>query len=269
MAPTPPTPKDAATVIVLRDAGAMQVFLVKRHSKTGFMAGAYVFPGGKLDDADFDPRLGDRSTRDAATCANALGEQDEARSLALFFAAIRETFEECGVLLASGDLNDETRTGLQEGRVLFADAAAEAGLSFELAIVPQARWITPVVEKRRYDTRFFLAQVPPDQIAAHDQRETTAGEWMTPIEALTRQDRGEILLPPPTQRTLEWLRDQGTIEAAFANAPSPPPVVQPVAQQDEGTLILALPGDPLHPESTPAFEGSTRFVLEGGRWWSR
>jgi len=269
----PSTPRDAATVIILREAGdAAEVFLVRRHASSGFMGGAHVFPGGKLDDADGHPALLSRIRgRTPEDCAAALGERDPSKSVALFLAAIRETFEEAGVLLAQGEVDEATRHALQVGETTLVEVAEAADLHFELnRLVPQARWVTPVVERRRYDTRFFLTCVPPDQRASHDRRETTEGAWWTPADALAKADAGEILLPPPTRRTLEWLAERGRVEDALSLAASrPPPLVQPVFVDDDGTFVLALPGDPLHPTQEPAFGGATRFVLEGDRWTSR
>ena len=257
-------------MIVLR--APFEVFMVRRHSKSGFMAGAYVFPGGKLDEADCDPALVDHAAgRSAAECAQVLAEDDVARSVGLFFAAIRETFEEAGVLLAEGDLPEAERDRLHDNEVTLLELARRESLRFHLdALIPQARWITPTVEPRRYDTRFFLARAAADVNASHDAHETTESAWMTPQHALEREKAGEIQLPPPTLRTLQWLVEQGGIDAAFvAAAARKPPVIQPVFHNLDGVFTLALPGDPLHPIDEPAFEGVTRFVLEKGRWWTR
>jgi len=272
---TPAAPKDAATVVVLRDTeDRFEVFLVRRHGKSGFMAGAHVFPGGKLDDEDADPRLGARlAGRTPGDCARALGEDDVAKSAALFVAGVRETFEEAGVLVADGfeaDERDAARKALHEGGS-FVRLAEELDLTLRLdRLVPQARWITPTVEPRRYDTRFFLARVGTNVDASHDAIETTAGEWMTPDAALVKERAGEISLPPPTMHTLTWLSRFETAQAALDDAATrTPPTVQPEFRDVAGSFVLALPGDPLHSVAEPAFDGATRFVLEKGRWWAR
>lgn len=276
--------RDAATIVVLRnDPGAKesayQIFMVRRHDKSGFMAGAYVFPGGRLDDADRSAALAARCRGLSADDAAArLHEDEPQRALALFIAAARETFEEAGVLLAKprggGTLDldlDPLRDALNDGSLAFETLLADHDLELTMHdLWPQARWVTPVVESRRYDTRFFLARAPEGQVARHDAIEVTAGEWLSPRDALQREREGTLSLPPPTLRTLEHLSTLPTIDAVFADARSrTPPIIQPVFHDDDGAMTLALPGDPLHPIETPAFPGSTRLVLERGRWWSR
>jgi 8-oxo-dGTP pyrophosphatase MutT (NUDIX family) len=269
-------PRDAATVLLVRDrdAGGIEVFMVRRHAKSGFMGGAHVFPGGKLDEADVDPALLARTRgRDEAAAAASLGEDIGSRALGLFVAAVRETFEESGVLLA--DLPAGTDVGAAwkrlEGGEPFGAllASLDATLRLDL-LVPHARWITPAVEPRRYDTRFFLALAPADQVASHDRHEITDAEWLGPADALARERAGDITLPPPTMRTLELLgRFDRAAELLADAATRRPPLVRPVFHALPEGLILALPGDALHPEPEPVMPGGTRFVLEQGRWWSR
>ncbi len=248
--------------------------MVRRHAKSGFMAGAHVFPGGKLDATDAAPDLIALTTgraRDEA--AHVLGESvDGAKALSLFVAAVRETFEEAGVLLA--DVPNPTR--LEDARARleagtpFVEVVASLGATLRLDwLVPQARWITPEVEPRRFDARFFLARAPSTQRAEHDRRETTEAAWMTPAHALERERLGGITLPPPTLRTLECLSAFDRAEDALADAASrPPPLVRPVFRQEQETVMLCLPGDPGHPEDAPVLPGPTRFVLARGRFWS-
>jgi len=265
-------------VLVLRPGvgdAAFEVFMVRRHGKSGFMAGAHVFPGGKLDDADGSDAILDRCIGlTAEEAAARLGESDGRRALALHVAAIRETFEEAGVLIADGadavELAD-ARQKLHDGTFSFERFVIDADLQLRLSeLQPQARWITPEVEPRRYDTHFFLARAPRKQDASHDAIETTAGEWLSPTVAIAKMDAGTIQLPPPTLRTLQVLEASTTVDAAFADAASrKPPTIMPVFHDDDGTFVLALPGDPKHPVKERAFPGPTRLVLEGGRWWAR
>ena len=269
--------RDAATVLLLRDRepGGFEVLLVKRHGASGFMAGAHVFPGGKLDAADSsEPMLTRARGRDAAQAQQALNEPElaPATALGLFVSAARETFEEAGVLFAAplGPVAlPDARKRLAESS--FAALLAELDLCLELdCLVPLSRWITPVIEPRRFDTRFFLARMPEGQEAAHDAHETTEHAWLSPSEALDALAAGSILLPPPTLRSLQWLADFASAQAALDHAAAQkPPRVAPVIQQVDGKLAVLLPGDPLHPERTPAFPGSTRVVLENGRFWAK
>ena len=274
----PAPTKDAATIMLLRDRDGegFEVFMVRRHAKSGFMGGAFVFPGGKLDEADSNEALLSRCVgRTREDAARALGELDDsARAIGLYVAAVRETFEEAGVLLADFDESvdlDHARQRIAAGEP-FASWLAEHDVRLRLdRIVPWARWVTPVVEPRRYDTRFFVAVAPSGQVAAHDRHETVDAAWMTPREALERERRGEIQLPPPTMRNLELLEAHGSSRDVIeqAQATAPPPYVDPVFIDDAGTWILALPGDPLHHAGAPVIPGATRFVLTEGRWWSR
>jgi 8-oxo-dGTP pyrophosphatase MutT (NUDIX family) len=272
----PVAPRDAATVLLLREEEpeGFSVFMVRRHAKSGFMAGAYVFPGGTLDAEDRAPGVLAKVTgRSAEEAAAMLGETDGALALGLFVAALRETFEEAGVLLADGvgdaDLS-EARDRLNAGAD-FGVLVDELGLTLRVdALAPLSRWVTPTVEKRRYDARFFVARAPTDQEAAHDRVEVTAGEWLRPNDALARWERGEIALPPPTLRTVEQLASFDSVDAVFASAEGEVPrPVQPELLQLEDTMALVLPGDPAHSVSETRIAGPTRFVLIDGRFRSR
>ncbi len=270
--------RDAATVLLLRDrpSGEFEVLMVKRHGQSGFMAGAHVFPGGKLDAADSTDEMACRLIGlSAEEARQALGEPElpSARALGMFVAALRETFEEAGVLLAdfalSADLS-AARKHLHEG-TSFADVLAELDAHLRVdQIVPFSRWVTPVVEPRRFDTRFFVARVDPSQRAEHDKRETTTHAWLTPREAIEATLRAQIMLPPPTLKSLLELSNFESAEAVLAAARArKPPMVEPVIQHIDGALTILLPGDPQHPERVAALSGSTRMVLEDGRFVAR
>lgn len=272
----PATPRDAATVVLLRDTPAgFEVFLVRRHAKSGFMGGATVFPGGKLDDQDRDPRILSRVTgRSGEETGRVLNEPDAPeRALALFVAAIRETFEEAGVLLAEVSRIDAIaaeRERMERG-ASFADVleALDARLRLDW-LVPLSRWVTPAVEPRRFDARFFLTRIPPGQTAARDARETTESHWLSPADALASDLADRILLPPPTLRTLENLSVHAAIDEALAAARARAlPLVRPVFVDDDSGPSLVLPGDPAHTETERVVPGTTRFVLENGRFRSR
>lgn len=272
----PVTPRDAATVVLLRDTPAgYEVFLVRRHAKSGFMGGATVFPGGKLDEQDRDARILARVRgRASAEAARVLDELDmPERALALFVAAIRETFEEAGVLLAEvarPDAIAAERARLEQG-ASFADVLDALGAELRLDwLVPLSRWVTPAVEPRRFDARFFLTRIPPGQTAARDARETTEAHWLSPADALAHDLADRILLPPPTLRTLENLSVHAAIDDALEAARrGTPPLVRPAFVHDDDGPSLVLPGDPAHAERERVVAGPTRFVLENGRFRSR
>ena len=158
----------------------------------------------------------------------------------------------------------------------------EAAVQLDVAaLVPLAHWITPSSEPKRYDTHFFLARMPAGQVAKHDESETVAHLWATPVDILERNARGEMKLPPPTIRTLEELAPHATFAAARAWAEQRPrlPIMPKMVPEGE-TLVIVLPWDPAYaglpgdgdaidPAHPVARGRSSRFVLEEGRWWGR
>lgn len=233
MTPVPVRP--AATVIVLRPAldAPFQVLLVKRNDQVAFMAGAHVFPGGRVDDTDAPEPAGACDGLDTMGRFTDLAPLDEARHRV---AAIRELLEEAGVLLArdaTGVMADAATTAAVRASATpaspFVQHLAARGLRVALdAVMPFAHWVTPELEIRRYDTRFLLAHVPATQAASHDDGEMTALEWLTPHDALARCARGELLLPPPTWTTLKQFGTFASIDEAWQWAATTPIVrVQP------------------------------------------
>jgi len=267
-------PRDAATVLLLRDVDdGFEIYLVRRHQKSGFMGGAHVFPGGTVDAADGELAVWQRTHGlDGEEASARLGEelaQDRAR--ALFVAAARETFEEAGVLLGlEGEAPAALRKRANAGEA-FEALLAEAGLSIALGdLWPYARWITPEVERRRYDARFFLVRAPADQRPAPDLFETTEGAWMRPQRALAAAAEGQILLPPPTLRTLENLAEEPSVQAALDHARERrPPLIAPRFLLVGQTPTIVLPGDPEHPVQQAAVPGGSRISLIDGRWVSQ
>ena len=266
-----PQIQDASTVIVLRDTNeGIETFMLCRHHRSGFMGGAHVFPGGKVDERDSAAEWKHRVDRSPEEITARLGEPDVERGLGLLIAAVRETFEEAGVLLAriapSASLEDARRR--LHGGSDFLRLAEELDLRIDVsALAPYARWITPEMESRRFDTRFYIASVPNGQKASHDGSETTSAAWLRPADALEQIRSGRIKLAPPTVRTLQWLAGFADTDSAIAEALSrKPPLVRPKIVSGEGAWFLALPGDPEHPEDEPALPGATRMVFEGGAW---
>lgn len=208
--------------------------MLRRNDKVAFMAGAYVFPGGRVDDADH-AHAARGSVADGESRFPGLTAQTE---LPYRMAAARELEEEAAVRVDVADLE------------------------------PLAHWVTPEIETRRYDTRFFLVRMPEGQEAKHDEGETTELAWLPPAAAIECARRKEIMLPPPTWTTLKRLARFRTIEEVFAWAQRTPIVrVQPNLLRDPHRTVLTLPGDPSH----PTIEGwdvpeDTRFLLQEGRW---
>ncbi|MDO9230463.1 MAG: hypothetical protein Q7U03_12965 [Syntrophales bacterium] len=287
-------PRDAATVILLRDQteGPYEVFLMRRHRNQIFMGGAFVFPGGGLDDADADPEIAAcTSGFRAADAKRLLQETDlpEAIALGLFVAAIRETFEEAGVLLARdarGSVVDlsapETaarfssyRLELHEERLTLAELVRREGLVFAPdLLIPYAHWITPEIESRRFNTRFFLARLPEGQVPVHDRMELTESSWMTPAFALAENEAGRIILMPPTLKTIEELLSFSHTAQLFAAARSQRiGTILPEAFRTADGFGIRLPHDSEYTlnvgKQPPHPGGSTRIVREGGIWKAR
>ena len=237
----PVTPRDAATVMLLRPAGGgppeggppgatdrhgLRVYMLRRRASMAFAAGAYVFPGGSVDPGDADETI-PWAGPGAAEWGTRLDAPAELAH-ALVCAAVRETFEESGVLLAGPDAGTVLATAGDEAleadrRELLAGSLSLAGLLRRRGLVlrsdllrPWARWITPVTEARRYDTRFFAAALPDGQRARDVSGEADEAVWLEPAAALEAASRGEISLWPPTAVTLGELRACGTVPAALA-----------------------------------------------------
>ncbi|MCA9674812.1 MAG: NUDIX domain-containing protein [Myxococcales bacterium] len=253
-------PRDAATVILLRDApragaAGYEAFLLRRRRGASFMSGAYVFPGGAADPDD----AGD-----------------------LRITAARELFEEAGVLLAHGappaaELATMRREVL-DGAPL-APMLATRGLSLDAgALHYYAHWITPSVEKKRFSARFYVALLPAGQEPSFDDRETVDEAWVTPAEALARV--ADLHLPPPQVRTFHELAAAASIADVLAEcaarAAAPHPIMPRLAPLPVGFALL-LPWDPEYetagtgdaapmPAGHPLATGPSRFVMEDRAW---
>ena len=213
----PNAPKQAATVILVREGnGEVQVFLLRRSGRSGFFPSTYVFPGGTVDSEDLNAELwrehGDMDP--AAICRSLGGELSMEEAIAYGVTAIRETFEEAGLLLAvkndgagsyqNGFRDRRMNAGLEKGWLREVVASGSWTLAFS-RLARWAHWITPELMSHRFDTRFFLAFVPPGQECTPDTRETTHGIWVTPAQGLAGNLGGEIPLSPPTLVTLQEL----------------------------------------------------------------
>lgn len=255
--------------------------MVRRHEATAFMGGAHVFPGGRVDAAD---REGDASWCDGLDRAERqLAALPAVEARAYHVAAARELFEEAGVLLArapggpfvslaGGDVHArfrQYRTDVHDAALSLRAIVSREGLRLALdALVLFAHWVTPPIDTRQFDTRFFLSRVPPEQTPAHDDTETTHSCWLTPSDAIRQAQAGDIVLPPPTWTTLRELEVFGSVEAALAWAGARRVERrQPELVERDGRRMLLLPGDPLYPAASvnePPIE--TRFVFVDRGW---
>jgi len=267
----PAQPRDAATVVVLRDGNnGVEVYLIKRARTVDFMAGAHVFPGGRLDKADSSASACALLSAGTAALHERLGEDlPPMQAAGLYVAAIRETFEEAGLLLgalAAGWAGSDARAAIASG----AQFATLMQTIDAAALVPWVRWVTPEISPRRFDARFFLARAPAGQEARVDGREATEGLWITPMAALGRWLDGEMQLAPATAKCLDALLAHATVEAALAAAARRlPPVMMPTVWNDKenGRAYISLPGDARHPVPVDALGGRIlRLQLETGRY---
>ncbi len=272
-----PPARDASTLVVARDAsgGGIEVFCVERQ-KVGFLGGAVVFPGGKLDASDLDPEWERSSTPPRPTRTPIAADGAALRGLAI--AACREALEEAAILpLASAAPSHAEllawRKQLAQGTETLRPMLEARGLRLDLgALHALARWVTPVSESRRFDTRFFLFVSDGATTGAHDDHETTASFWATPADVLARHASKALVLAPPTHRTLQVLA--GARNAADAVAIATTSCLDPicprvVTQREAGgdTIAIVLPGDPEHDVREARVPGPSRYVLRGDRFW--
>ncbi len=251
-------PRPASTILLLRDNAArsadgksrdeIEVFMMVRHYEIDFNSGALVFPGGSVDKGDKEiignPEL------------YSPGEGLDEVALSFRIAAIRETFEESGILLARAkgskalvdaitakQIEAARRASLCEGKTTFLEVLTDNGLLLALdELVPYAHWITPEGMPKRFDTWFFLAAAPPEQLGAHDGKESTDSIWVSPREALEGGESGRFKLPFPTTRNLIKLGKQSSVKAALEDAGGKTIVtVMPVMTRLNGGRQLRIP----------------------------
>lgn len=269
-------PLDAATVVMLREAeSGFEVLLLRRHGKSDVLGGVHVFPGGKLDPADSAPELLAQLDQSPDTLLAALNEPGTTASLAagLYVAALREVLEESGVLFAQGagmQQIAQARALLHEGQP-FDEILRRLALRLQTrSLQPWSRWITPkraAVSTKRFDTRFFVALVPADQSAVHDDLEATESVWLSPREALTQYWAGCIQLAPPQIMSLVHLAHHATAASVLAQARSRlPPLIEPEHFDEPSGRVLCYPGDTRHQVRERALPGPTRLYHRNGRF---
>src|SRR6201994_904921 len=211
--------KPAATILLLRDNPVFEVLMVKRHHQIDFASGALVFPGGKSHAGDHDRNWGDHTVG---------WEAYDGDQRALRIAAIREVFEEAGILLArrrdgqpmSGEACPmAVRQAVDAGTTRFIDVVSGLDAYLDLdALTVFARWITPPLTPKRFDTWFYVVRAPADQLAACDGRETVDAEWIAPAEALRLGEAGERKVIFPTRMNLKLLAEARDAADAVARA---------------------------------------------------
>jgi 8-oxo-dGTP pyrophosphatase MutT (NUDIX family) len=252
----PSQPRDAATVVLLRDGrDGVEAYTLRRQRTMAFASGMYVFPGGRVDPRDSrhevawaGPSAADFADRFATS---------EPLARALVCAAVRETFEESGVLLAgaaAGELVADTgghdweadRQALVDRALAFSDMLARRALVLRADLLRAwARWITPEIEPMRYDTRFFVAALPTGQRTRDVGGEADRVEWVRPAEALERWSRGEMRMLPPTVTTFGEVSRYASVEAVLAAAGDRRiEPIRPKAVLEDGKVRLVLPGEP-------------------------
>ena len=271
-------PLPAATVVLLRDAPTgLEVFLMKRHGLSDVLGGAYVFPGGKVDAADAELDALAHLDQPLHALHAGLNEADISERTAggLYVAALREAFEESGVLFAQGDgaLDlDAARAAalLGEGHGFNAVLDQLALRLQTRSLVPWSRWITPAlssVSSKRFDTRFFVAAVPVGQVACHDNFETTESIWLSPRSALQQYWAGQIALAPPQIMSLAHLSHHADVHKVLAAARGRlPPLIQPEPFDQEGVRTICYPGDARHSVREQALPGPTRLCFRNKRF---
>jgi 8-oxo-dGTP pyrophosphatase MutT (NUDIX family) len=268
--------RDASTVVLLRDVKAgLEVFLIKRSGLSDVLGGAYVFPGGKLDAADAMDDMSNRVDQSPQVLHAALNEPalSPNNAAALYVAALREAFEECGVLFAEGATLQATAHAAQllKDGLSFADMLVKLNLRLQTQHVqPWSRWITPKlasVSTKRFDTRFFIAAVPKNQTAVHDNYEATESVWLSPRAALEQYWNGSIALAPPQIMSLAHLSHHSNVASVLLEARSKPPAtIEPEPFDYEGIRTITYPGDPMHSIRERALPGPTRLSYSNQRF---
>jgi 8-oxo-dGTP pyrophosphatase MutT (NUDIX family) len=293
-------PKKAATVILLREIKpqGFEVFLLKRHEKSSFMGGNFVYPGGRVDRSDESSEICSHckgiSPEQAHQILGASVSPEE--SLAYWVAGIRELFEEAGVLLAYDKVGAPFRLKhppqqekflnyrdlLQKGKLTICQMVEEEKLLLAAdQLHYYAHWITPEARSERFDTRFFLACHPEGQEATYDQKETTIGVWFTPRKALEENLKGEVALSPPTLKTLEDLSRFRSMDEVFSSLKKNEirPIL-PILTKISNDPILIFPWDPEyeifrkgeisgqvdHGNPSCSEDNTTRLILKKGFW---
>ena len=260
--------KPAATVLLVRDGDAgLEVFMLRRTFAAAFASGMFVFPGGKVDEVDSSLEIGEIChglTDEEAS--NLL--QIPSGGLAYWVACIRECFEEAGVLLAHDSMSGEVvrfddpvvaekfekeRENIHDGSLALLELCRRENLHLSTHNIHYvSHWITPKGERRRFDTRFFVARAPEAQEPLHDDGETIESMWISPKEAIRRHKEGDLMLMPPTLANIEFIAAHDTADAvldAAARVGTPTTILPKLKVDKDGRVTgIAMPGDPGYDE---------------------
>ncbi|MEE2756335.1 MAG: hypothetical protein VYA30_06725 [Myxococcota bacterium] len=264
--------REAATILIFREQPRRQLFMVRRHTKSAFMPNVMVFPGGRVDESDTSPSWTPHIVRPAA-----VPQVYTLPALSHYIAAARETYEEAGILFANRDghpIDAETplgreifgpcRDALNRSDIGFQDIVQRYQLTLDLSRLSYfSRWITPDIEKRRFDARFFVAELPPTQWPESDQLETSDGVWLEPGDALALYQQKKIQLAPPTLRILETVnRDWSALQRPAQGCHT---AIAPQALFVDDELHLILPGDR---DYRPSGTQRNRIIRRADHWVS-
>ncbi len=254
-----PVPVPAATILMLRDcAEGLEVFMVVRHHQIDFASGALVFPGGKVAD-------GDDAVRDRCIDSESLDDVQ----FALQVAAIREAFEECGILLAGERGSSELISGerlatlehyqlpLSKGEMTIGEFLEKEDLVLHLDRLQHfSHWITPEMMPKRFDTHFYLAVAPADHLAVHDGHESVDSVWITPAQALEAAASGERTIIFPTRLNIEMLSQSNSVTQALEHARQRQIVtVTPWTEKREDGMYLCIPAEAGYRVSAEKMQG--------------
>ncbi len=268
---------DAATVLLVRDAdNGPEIYMVKRHGGNKFMANAHVFVGGRVDQSDSEAISYCRGI-DQDNARAILGA-DHSCALSIYIAAIRETFEESGILIAEDDQGkmpsdstflNEIRSELNQGQKSFEALLDAYSLTLPLNRMRYlARWVTPEVEPRRFDARFFVCVAPEQQEATFDPKETTAGEWHRIDDILQAAEIRQVQLAPPTLAVLQDLQSCTSAAEIVNAAPNKP--IEAICPRFFGgampNIVLLLPGDHRFDDQSSSSGQEHYVIMEDGYW---
>ena len=262
--------REAATVLIVDERPDLQVLMLKRNARSVFVGDMWVFPGGAVDDADRHPDIEDLVEGWSDESASLRIDQPSG-GLGFWVAALRETFEEAGLLLAGepgfddlvplepgSERFDHHRDGLNAGAIDFSSILRSEGLTMRAAEMHYvSQWVTPLGPPRRYDTRFFVTERPSSQVPLHDDDEAVHHEWMSATDAIEANEAGDMVMMTPTVAMLKRLATFGSVDEAMASAAAAGPADDEAVRirfDDDGPHRIAFPADEDYEHADPKVE---------------